>query len=88
MKDYKKIFLWEETVVKIPHKKIKSINKIQKLKKLSSPFSSGVEKKKQTNQSRRDSYTSFVQRKTKMKEREEGEREEGETAIFNAKLVY
>jgi len=45
MKDYKKIFLWEETVVKIPHKKIKSINKIQKLKKLSSPFSSGVEKK-------------------------------------------
>ena len=86
MKDYKKIFLWEETVVKIPHKKIKSINKIQKLKNFPVPFLQGWKKKK--NQSRRDSYTSFVQKKTKMKEREEGEREEGETAIFNAKLVY
>lgn len=46
MKDYKKIFLWEETVVKIPHKKIKSINKIQKLKNFPVPFLQGWKKKK------------------------------------------
>ena len=49
MKDYKKIFLWEETVVKIPHKKIKSINKIQKLKNFPVPFLQGWKKKKKIN---------------------------------------
>ena len=87
MKDYKKNFLWEETVVKIPHKKIKSINKIQNLNNFPVPFLQGW-KKKTTNQPRRDSYTNFVQTKKKMKEREEGEREKGETTIFNAMLVY
>lgn len=84
MKDYKKFFLWEETVVKIPHKKIKSINKLQKLKNFPVPFLQEWEK----NQSRRDSYINFIQRKRKMKERKEGEREEGQTTIFNAKLLY
>lgn len=41
MKDYKKNFLWEETSVKIPHKKIKSINKIQNLNNFPVPFLQG-----------------------------------------------
>lgn len=57
--------MWEGTVVKIPHKKIKSINKLQNLKNFPVPFLQGWKK----NQSRRDSYINFIQRKRNMKEK-------------------